>query len=78
MSLGKGIIASDLNQIGEILTHENTALMGKHGDSEALAEAMIKLIRNPELGHKLGEAARKEAIEKIYMKKTYTQDYLKT
>lgn len=62
MALGKGIIASDLNQLGEILEHEKTALLVKPGSAQELAGAIGRLCDNMELSTKLGEAARREAI----------------
>lgn len=72
MAMGKGIIASDLDQIGEILTHEKNALMVKPGDPDSLMQAMIRLIQNPELGRKLGQSAREEAV-KNYTWKEHTR-----
>jgi len=72
MAMGKGIIASDLDQIGEILTHEKNALMVKPGDPDSLMKAMIRLIQSPELGRKLGQSAREEAV-KNYTWKEHTR-----
>ncbi|MCK4719990.1 glycosyltransferase family 4 protein, partial [bacterium] len=62
MALGKGIVASDLDQLGEILEHEITALLVKPGNAQELATAIGRLCDNMELRAKLGEAARREAI----------------
>lgn len=64
MAMGKAIIASDLDQIGEVLEHGRTALMVEPGDAEALARGMKKLVDNPELREKLGVAARQAALSK--------------
>lgn len=64
MAMGKGIIASDLEQIGEILKHEETALLVTPKDIEALADAMFRLINDDELNAKLGKNAVLEALKK--------------
>jgi len=64
MAMGKGIIASDLDQIGEILCHNKTALMVKPGDPDSLLNALKIFINNKELGNELGRAAREEAVAK--------------
>ncbi len=63
MALGKGIIASDLDQLGEILEHEVTALLVKPGNAGELATAIGRLCDNMELRGKLGEAAKRKALE---------------
>lgn len=62
MAMGKGIVASDLDQIGEILEHQKTALLVKPGSAESLAEGLRALIDNPKLRNSLGQNARKKAV----------------
>jgi glycosyltransferase involved in cell wall biosynthesis len=64
MAMGKGIIASDLDQIGEILTHQKTAWMVKPGDTNSLIEGIKVLINQADLRMKLGQNARDEAVSK--------------
>jgi len=61
MAMGRAIAASDLDQIGEILKHERTALLVPPGDAAALADALERLIDDPALCARLGAAARREA-----------------
>jgi glycosyltransferase involved in cell wall biosynthesis len=68
MAMGKGIVASDLNQIGEVLEHEKTALMVKPGDAESLVFALSKLIEDEQGRKKLGQAARREVVAKYTWK----------
>lgn len=68
MAMGKGIVASDLDQIGEILEHEKTAWMVKPGDSDSLMLGLKKLIDDKELRVKLGKAARQEVVFKYTWK----------
>jgi glycosyltransferase involved in cell wall biosynthesis len=62
MSMGRGIIASNLDQIGQVLRHGVTAWMVPPGDVEALVSAMEQLISNEPLARALGLAARREVL----------------
>jgi glycosyltransferase involved in cell wall biosynthesis len=68
MAMGKAIVASNLNQIGEILEHEKTALLIEPNDEKILAEALNGLIKNQSLQKNLGINARNEVF------KNYTWD----
>lgn len=61
MAMGKGIVASDLDQIGEVLSHDLTAWLVPPGDVAALQEAIAALVSDPSRRQRLGEAARREA-----------------
>jgi len=63
MAMGKGIVASNLDQIGEILKHEETACMVEPGDSTSLMLGLKTLIDNPKLRDKLGQAAQKTVLQ---------------
>jgi glycosyltransferase involved in cell wall biosynthesis len=62
MAMGKGILASDLEQIGEVLQHGKTAWLVRPGDAEALCQGLKALIDNEVLRNSLGEAARRKVI----------------
>ncbi len=68
MAMGKGIVASDLDQIGEILKHEQNAWMVKPGDADSLMHGLKMLIDHPELRQRLGKAAREEVVAKYTWK----------
>ena len=68
MAMGKGIVASNLGQIGKVLEHGKTAWMVKPGDPEDLAGGIKRLIDDKTLRESLGENARKEAISKYTWK----------
>ncbi|MCB1152585.1 glycosyltransferase family 4 protein [bacterium] len=69
MALGKGIVASDLEQIGQVLEHEKTALMVTPGDVDELADAIVRLANDKDLRDELGRNARAEALEKYTWEK---------
>lgn len=62
MAMGKGIVASDLDQIGEVLRHDESAWLVKPGDSGDLAEGLRVLIDDTERRRRLGRAARLNAV----------------
>ncbi len=57
MGLRKPIVASNLDQIGEVLTDGTTALLVPPGDVDATAEAIRRLLADEELRDRLGAAA---------------------
>ncbi len=63
MAMGKGIVASRLGQIGEVLRDEETALLIEPGDVNELSQAIMRLARERELRERLGRRAREEAIK---------------
>ena len=68
MAMGKGIVASNLDQIGEILKPNETALMVKPGDKDSLKEGLKVLAGDQPLRERLGRAAREECVAKYTWK----------
>ncbi len=58
MSWGLPVIATPVGGIPQIITHEVNGLMVAPGDVTALASAIMRLLRDPALRERLGEAAR--------------------
>jgi glycosyltransferase involved in cell wall biosynthesis len=65
MGMGKAIIASNVGQIGEILTDGVNAALMKHRDHLDLSEHILRLAGDRELRERLGKNARKDATEKF-------------
>jgi len=63
MAMKKGIVASRLGQIGEVLAEEETALLVEPGNASELSEAILRLSESRRLREKLGAAARRTAVE---------------
>ena len=61
MAMGKGIVASRLGQIGEVLVDGETALLVEPGDVSELREAIVKLIEDEGMRRSLGARARETA-----------------
>jgi glycosyltransferase involved in cell wall biosynthesis len=64
MAMGKGIVASRLGQIGEVLEADETAVLVEPGNVDELARAIIKLVESPDLRARLGFRAREVALQK--------------
>ncbi len=83
MAMGKAIIASDLEQIGEVLknslhadnlSHDSSAedalsILCEPGNNQQIVDAMIFLINYPEIGKHLGQNA------KAHVLKNYTWEH---
>ena len=59
MAMGKGIVASEIGQIGEVLAREETAILVEPGNVEQLARGILRLVRDKQLRERLGSMARK-------------------
>lgn len=64
MAVGGAIVASELPAVCEVLTHEETALLHPPSDLDRLVADIMRLRDNPALHQRLGDAARKIALEK--------------
>ena len=62
MAMGKGIVASRLGQIGEVLVDQETALLTEPGNARELADAILRLSGSREFRERLGAAARRAAV----------------
>jgi glycosyltransferase involved in cell wall biosynthesis len=63
MAMGKAIVASPLGQVRLIIADGETGLWCQPGDALSLANAIVRLAADPALRSKLGEAARRQAVE---------------
>lgn len=69
MAMGRAIVASDLDQIGEVLTNERNALLVKPGSVDELVKAIVRLT-DPDLRQRLADQARRDAVKNY----TWTQN----
>jgi glycosyltransferase involved in cell wall biosynthesis len=63
MAMGKGIVASRLDQLAEVLEHDRTAWLVTPGNPEELAAGILHLALDPAKREALGAAARQAAVE---------------
>ena len=61
MAAGLPVVASDIPGYREVVRHEVEGLLVRPRDPVALAGAVRRLLREPELAHRLGEAGRLRA-----------------
>jgi glycosyltransferase involved in cell wall biosynthesis len=61
MGLAKPIVASDLEQIGEVIEHERTGLLCPPGDADAAAAAVVRLLADEALRERLAAGALEAA-----------------
>jgi glycosyltransferase involved in cell wall biosynthesis len=64
LAMGKGIVASGLGQVSEVIIDGVNGLVVEPGDVNALAQAIERLAADGELCARLGVAARKTAIDR--------------
>jgi glycosyltransferase involved in cell wall biosynthesis len=60
MSCGVPVVTYDIPSTREAITHGRTGFLCPTGDEQALADRLVELARNPELGAAIGRAARAE------------------
>jgi len=65
MATGLPVVASDIGQIAECITHEKNGLLCRPGDPESLARQISRLIGDPELAEQISGNARRHAVEKF-------------
>lgn len=64
MAAGKAIVASKAGQISEVIQHGYTGFLVEPGDIDSLANALIALLKDPQRRQRLGDNARRQAVEK--------------
>ena len=66
----KPVVASDVGSVPEIIKNGETGILVPPRDADAIAEAVIRLIRDKELAKKLGEAGFESVRENYTIEKT--------
>ena len=61
MACGKPVVATRIGGVPEVVEEGKTGLLVPPGDSPALAEALLRLLRDPALRTRMGEAGRRRA-----------------
>jgi len=75
MAMGSGIVASRLDQIGEVLKHGTTGLLVTPGSVDELANGILELVANADERKRLGSNARQEVLAR-YTWTAHTQRIL--
>jgi glycosyltransferase involved in cell wall biosynthesis len=63
--MARPFVASDIRGYADTVLHEKTGLVVPAGDSTALADAIIRLLRDPDLARTLGENGRRRMLERF-------------
>jgi glycosyltransferase involved in cell wall biosynthesis len=58
MAAGRPIVATRLSGLAEVIEHERQALLVEPGDTDELRAAIVRVLGDPVLAQRLGEAAR--------------------
>ena len=56
MAAGKPIVSTDVGGVSDVAIAEETAILVQPGDPSALAEACLRILRDPSLGQRFGSA----------------------
>lgn len=65
MSSGLPVVATNVGGIPEVVLDGETGILVKPEDSDAIADALLRLIENPDLAQKMGEKGRDVAFSKF-------------
>jgi colanic acid/amylovoran biosynthesis glycosyltransferase len=65
MALGMATIGTQVGGVSEVITHDHDGLLVPPEDDESLAEAIGRLIDDPELRQRLGKNARLTILERF-------------
>jgi glycosyltransferase involved in cell wall biosynthesis len=65
MACGKPVVATHVGGIPEIVEHGSTGLLVPPAAAEPLADALITILANAELRHKLGRAGQRRFLERF-------------
>lgn len=63
MAMGKAIVASNLDQLAQVLQNDRSALLVQPGEPDELASAIANLASDPDLRARLGANARMAAVQ---------------
>jgi glycosyltransferase involved in cell wall biosynthesis len=68
MTVGLGIVSTDVGGTSEALEHGRTGLLVPAADASATAAALIRLLADPDLRRRLGEAVQRTVAERFTRK----------
>jgi len=69
MAMERPVVGTDVEGVPEIIVDEQTGFLFKPGDVEGLAEAIKKLLADPELAERMGKAGRARVEENFTIQK---------
>lgn len=73
MAMGKPVVATDVGGNREVISPGETGFLVPPGDSQAMAEKVIQLLRKPDQARLIGQKAREFAITKFSVSRMITE-----
>jgi glycosyltransferase involved in cell wall biosynthesis len=73
MALGKPVVATDVGGNREVVNHGETGFLVPRGNPEALAEAIIALLRDPDTAVAMGQRAKEMIISRFSLESMVRQ-----
>lgn len=73
MAIGRPVVSTQVSGIPELVEHGQTGLLVPPGDAEALAEALLTLIRDESLRQQMGRASREKVIRQFSLNDNIAQ-----
>ncbi len=70
MAAGRSVIATDAGGVRETMVNGDTGLLVSPGDAQAMADAVLKLLRNPQERRDMASAGRKRALSHFHIEQT--------
>lgn len=64
MAAGAPVVTTDVTACNEVIAHERNGLLVPYGDVDALAAAIVRLLRDRDLARRLAAAGQPEAFER--------------
>ena len=77
LALRRPVVATAVDGIPELVIHEQTGLLHRHGDADELADGILHLIENPEKAKKLGLAGQAH-VQANFSRKAFIHDLTMT
>jgi glycosyltransferase involved in cell wall biosynthesis len=73
MAIGRPVVSTQVSGIPELVEHGQTGLLVPPGDAEALAEALLTLIRDEPLRQRMGQASREKVVKQFSLDENIAQ-----
>lgn len=65
LAAGCAVVATDVGGVRDVVRHEKTGILADSSSEEAMAEAVVRLIQDPEKRGRLGHAGRADVLERF-------------
>ena len=65
LAAGTPVVATDVAGTGDVVSHNQTGLLCRSGDVDALSAAVIRLLEVPHEARRLGEAGRADVVDRF-------------